>query len=286
MIKRPYRPILGGTHNGERPRRYDYWRTGYHGTQHTLQFWVKQAGEYHCKSGYIVSDREPFLGTLQFFYHIDGFAKYSHSQYSKNLTKGDLLIIPKGLPFHYEAPNGMKYHWIAIEGEWPSQFFTQKRFLSLDYHHALEDRFLEVREALILQQPGYEMKAISAVFAIMARVQLLLGQGASPESQYPEPIRDALAILREQYAEPFNAQRIATAVSLSPSHLRSLFQKWVGETPQQFHNRNRIDQARRLLQEQNLPVYEVAYHVGFNDARYFARVFKQLTGVSPSQYSK
>jgi two-component system response regulator YesN len=45
-------------------------------------------------------------------------------------------------------------------------------------------------------------------------------------------------------------------------------------------------QARRLLSEQVMTVGEVALQVGFTDTRYFSRVFKQLTGMTPSQYAE
>ena len=71
---------------------------------------------------------------------------------------------------------------------------------------------------------------------------------------------------------------------MSPSHLRALFEKWVGESPKRFHTRCRIDQAKRLFREQNLSVAEVGFHVGFADVHHFSRVFKQITGVAPSRY--
>jgi len=67
--------------------------------------------------------------------------------------------------------------------------------------------------------------------------------------------------------------------------LRALFEKWVGESPQQFHTRCRIDEARRLLNQDNLSISEIALRVGFHDPRYFSRVFKQVSGMPPSQYA-
>ena len=70
-------------------------------------------------------------------------------------------------------------------------------------------------------------------------------------------------------------------ISVSQSHLRALFEKWLGESPKQYHTHYRIDQAKRLLCEQHLSIFEVAFQVGFTDARHFSRVFKQVIGVSP-----
>lgn len=46
----------------------------------------------------------------------------------------------------------------------------------------------------------------------------------------------------------------------------------------------RIHEARRLLREKNVSVREVSMLVGYYDANYFAKVFKRITGMNPSEY--
>ena len=73
MVKAlPQRPMMGGTRNGLRPERYDYWRVG-HGTpeSYALEFWVERAGEYHGKPPHI-SSHDYWTHTTQLFYHLDG----------------------------------------------------------------------------------------------------------------------------------------------------------------------------------------------------------------------
>ncbi|MEM7348448.1 MAG: helix-turn-helix domain-containing protein [Chloroflexota bacterium] len=288
MMKKPLiRPTSGGTHHGERPMRYHYWRTGYGlPLPLPLEFWVSHAGEYHCKANYITDNYDHTVGTVQFFYHIEGGADFRDGLVVKPVAIGDLFIIPKDRAFTYRAKSGMKYHWFAIEGNWPAMFYQQDRVLSLGYDAEVEQKFIELRETLILRQPGYTLQAVSIVFALMARIHDIAQYPSIPDSGYPDPVRNAITLLRENYAEPFSTAQTAEAVGLSPSHLRTLFEKWVGESPQQFHTRYRIDQAKRLLTQQSLTIYEVAHHIGYVDVRYFSRVFKQFTGVSPSQYAK
>ena len=53
-----------------------------------------------------------------------------------------------------------------------------------------------------------------------------------------------------------------------------------------YLNKVRIDHACELLKDVRLKTYEVAYLVGFQDEKYFTRVFKKLKGRNPSQYKK
>ncbi|MFQ5401727.1 MAG: helix-turn-helix domain-containing protein [Anaerolineae bacterium] len=286
MSKFPTRPISGGTNDGVRPMRYDYWRTGY-GERIPVQlaFWVAQAGEYHCKPGYQTGSFEHSRRT-QLFYHLDGEATAVYRGTETPVSRGDLLIFPVNHTFSYDTASGMKHHWLAIEGAWPQAFHEWGgQVLSLGYDSEIEAKFIEIREVLILRKPGFALQAIGAFYELMARVEALSGVTAATESAYPETVRNAIAFLRENYAAPFNAAETAAAVGLSQSHLRALFYKWLGESPRQVHMRFRIDQAKRLLGEQRLTVLEVAFHLGFADARHFSRTFKRITGVVPSQYA-
>ncbi|MFQ5615824.1 MAG: hypothetical protein ACE5GO_05115, partial [Anaerolineales bacterium] len=94
IFRNPKRPPAGGTANGIRPRRYDYWRTGYNEEQPgELAFWVAQAGEYHCKPGYFTGDFE-HANRTQFFYHLTGDAAFYCVDHPTPVQMGDLLIIP------------------------------------------------------------------------------------------------------------------------------------------------------------------------------------------------
>ena len=46
----------------------------------------------------------------------------------------------------------------------------------------------------------------------------------------------------------------------------------------------RVEGAKLLLKEQPLPIKEVAYSCGFEDEKYFMRVFKNIVGITPSEY--
>lgn len=283
------RPISGGTNNGRRPEKYAYWRVGY-GTAESfhLDFWIERAGEFHSKPGSYLTTTADHPHSTQFYYHLAGQAVVEWNGRSHPLNPGDLFIIPPGYPFAYRASQAIKYHWLAIDDQWPMVLGhpIAPCLLVLGRDAEVEARFIELREVLILQKPGYPLQAVGLFYELMARIAQRSQSVRSKESEYPEVVRSAIIYLRENYAIPYDAAATARAVAVSESHLRALFEKWVGESPHQFHTHCRIDQARRLLTDQNMPVSEVALQVGFTDGRYFSRVFKQFVGVSPSQYAE
>jgi AraC-like DNA-binding protein/mannose-6-phosphate isomerase-like protein (cupin superfamily) len=282
------RPVLGGTNKGLRPLQYEYWRVGDGSTESIpLDFWIERAGEYHSKGGEYEATHENHAHASQFYFHLNGKAKIEEGNKVQVVKTGDVIGMPVGVPFRYYSRGVVHYHWFAIPNQWPPLLGHSDRvhWLAHGFDAELESRFVEIRETLILGKPGYSLRAIGIFYEFVARLFERSRPVEVEESAYPEAVRNALIFLQENYMEPYDAAQTAEAVSLSQSHLRALFEKWVGESPQQFHARCRIDEARRLLYQDDLNISQIALRVGFADPRYFSRVFKKITGVPPSRYA-
>ncbi len=280
------RPLAGGTNDGRRPTRYTYWRVGYGSAAgYALPFHVERAGEFHTRPDYLTGSGDHPEAT-QVYFHLEGEATYSHAENTLPVAPGNVLIIPAGLVGQYHAPAGMKYHWLALGHYWPPEWGRRSpRLVSLHYDAELERRFAEIRELLILQKPGYSLRAVSAFYALLARMEELAPPVSISHSPYPEAVREAMAYLREHLTTPYDAAATAADANLSQSHLRALFERWLGESPRRFHTRARIETAARLLREGGMPVAAAAAHVGYSDARHFARVFKRVMGIRPREWA-
>ena len=57
-------------------------------------------------------------------------------------------------------------------------------------------------------------------------------------------------------------------------------------TPYQYYIHIKIHKAESLLGQEGIPVKEAAFRMGFEDQYYFSRLFKNKTGVSPSDWKK
>src|SRR6201995_4907164 len=76
----------------------------------------------------------------------------------------------------------------------------------------------------------------------------------------------------------------ARQAGVSPFHFLRLFACVLGVTPHQYLLRSRLRRAARQLTENDKPVTEVAYDVGFNDLSNFVRTFHRAAGVSPLKF--
>lgn len=97
-------------------------------------------------------------------------------------------------------------------------------------------------------------------------------------------IREAISYMKAHYRKELSRNAIAQEVSLSPAYFSSLFKSHTGYTPIQYIHRLRLDRAKRLLREGEMPIWRVAEEVGFADSFYFTRLFTKETGMSPRDY--
>ena len=73
----------------------------------------------------------------------------------------------------------------------------------------------------------------------------------------------------------------AEQAGLSPFHFLRLFSNVLGVSPHQYLVRSRLRHAARLLADDDRPVTDVAFDVGFGDLSNFVRTFHRAAGVSP-----
>ncbi|MGZ3943576.1 MAG: AraC family transcriptional regulator [Mucilaginibacter sp.] len=89
----------------------------------------------------------------------------------------------------------------------------------------------------------------------------------------------------ENYAEDIDLDNIADEAFFSKFHFIRLFKKTYVKTPHQYLTFVRVERSKLLLQE-NMPVAEVCYAVGFDSVSSFTGLFKRITGITPSVYQQ
>jgi AraC-like DNA-binding protein len=94
----------------------------------------------------------------------------------------------------------------------------------------------------------------------------------------------ALRFVQRNFRRKIRNADVAQLCGMSSFHFSHEFTDTYGITFQEFVLRFRIFESCKELQHPNVPVANVAYSVGFNDASYFARVFRRFINRSPSEY--
>jgi AraC-like DNA-binding protein len=114
---------------------------------------------------------------------------------------------------------------------------------------------------------------------------LLSWSGNKPRNESVDQLKNDII---ENMTDPeYQVSSSLAKASVCSDHLRRSFKKQTGETPVAYLTRMRIDYACKLLvqrKDTGLSVAQIALMSGFYDPHYFARIFRRLTGMAPTEY--
>ncbi|MBW5449256.1 response regulator [Cohnella sp. CFH 77786] len=99
-------------------------------------------------------------------------------------------------------------------------------------------------------------------------------------------LQKAIRMIKEHYQDGITLEEIASSLRITPEYLSSLFTKEVKKTYSSFIKEIRIHKAKELLLRSEMKTFEIAGKVGYPDAKYFSRVFKETTGLSPGEFQR
>lgn len=95
----------------------------------------------------------------------------------------------------------------------------------------------------------------------------------------------AQEFIERRWRDEVTLEDIASHVCLSPFHFQRIFKQQTGETPKEYLNRIRLENAiQRIYVDRHLTVFEVALECGFTSQAVFARSFRQKFGVSATEF--
>jgi AraC-like DNA-binding protein len=103
-------------------------------------------------------------------------------------------------------------------------------------------------------------------------------------SARPPFVRKALEYINRNYHKPITLGMVARETAMSKFHFSRLFKQHLGMSFKQHLNRERIKAAKELISQNGYNVTEAGFAVGFNDASYFSRVFREVEGFPPKRF--
>ncbi|OAS20721.1 helix-turn-helix domain-containing protein [Paenibacillus oryzisoli] len=99
-------------------------------------------------------------------------------------------------------------------------------------------------------------------------------------------IEKAKGYIDEHCRENISFEKLAQEAGISSRHFRRLFKNLYGKSAVDYLTELRMNHARELMRRPDVPLWEVAQHVGYHDESHFRRAFKSHIGISPALYVK
>ena len=220
--------------------------------------------------------------------------------YSGIYSKGDLSIAPAKLPCSYKVYGDDHYLEIKI----PSTFLKQvaievmnRDLDSLDLRTEFRDRNPQIEQlAMMLRTELYRGKdgagqlyIDSLANALM--VNLLRDYGLNrPQIAIHERglsdryLSQTIEYINHHLSQSIKLEDLAAHVGISKFHFSRLFKKSMGISPHQYVMGQRIELAKQLLLQSNMPISDVALECGFNSHAHMIKYFRQIVGTTPKAY--
>lgn len=111
-----------------------------------------------------------------------------------------------------------------------------------------------------------------------------LSKGLYTDSALNEQLEAVISYMHLHFSAPIDLEAYAKMCYMSRSRFIHIFKEYTGVSPYHFQLKIRIERAIDMLINTSVPVSECAQTVGFEDTSYFCRIFKKITGKTPSSY--
>jgi AraC family transcriptional regulator len=218
---------------------------------------------------------------------------------SRTLRSGDISITPAGAPTRWRqagqslvlvlrlAPSYLQ----TVAGDEcaldPDRFEIQSAF------GARDARIEELARQLLagLEMEGVDSRLHADTFTCELAIHLLRHHTTAavapewPKARLaPHKLRRAIQHIDDNLREPLTLDALASAVSLSPGHFAHAFREATGVAPHRYVLQRRVERAKYLLRNSDLPITEIADMIGCSSHSHFSVLFLRTTGNTPSQF--
>ena len=146
-------------------------------------------------------------------------------------------------------------------------------------------RFAEAYECWYAQSVAYRIRTRACLEMILAS---LISDQAATEGLLSNggKMEKLLVYIHTHYKESLSMEDLRRIVNYSPSHIRRIFCEELGMPPLKYINQVRIRRACELLLDDSTPVCRIAEAVGFDNAPYFSRIFREVMHMTPGEYRR
>lgn len=221
-----------------------------------------------------------------------GKGTYTFGETTYHLQAGDMfLVFPSTLvSYMADVAEPWEYYWVGFNGTEANRLLQETGFSKKQpvFHFETEGVLPELLMNIYRSSgstPACDADMVGYLYLFFGELIRRSGQGQVSFGMQ-EYVTQALRYIEHNYADNMQVGRIADYVGVSRSQLYRAFMENLGLSPHSYLKRYRVNQACALLQHLSLTVSEVAGSTGFSDPLYFSRVFREVKGITPSEYQR
>ncbi|MBQ8509460.1 MAG: helix-turn-helix transcriptional regulator [Clostridia bacterium] len=202
----------------------------------------------------------------------------------------EILYLEKGSAYTLTSDSAVRPEYIIVnfqiapaqsEDMPPLETMLERRIVPRD-KLSVAEKFRRLNDIYFYMPAGYRIELRSLLYSLLySALNASMINNVTGDEQRLLP---ALQQMRETFDREYDINALAGLCGLSPSHFRKLFRDYYGMSPRDYLLSLRINRAKSLLLQSDLPVGTIAEKTGFNDNAYFCKLFRMLTGTTPGTF--
>jgi len=229
---------------------------------------------------------------LELLYFIEGSAEIIYGTDVITAEKGELVIINIDVPHNIKPITAHSKYYCMIFGRDFYLQITENKKYTFNRHIKNANFAFTYMQSIINEQEkpivGSNMKIhADAMLMLIELMRYHCNNSAISENTMSKNniqiVMRAIDYIKSRYAENISIDDICNHINFSKYYFCHCFKNVLGMTAIEYINAYRCECAYRLLSSGQANVAEAALLVGFSNSGYFCRVYKQITGHSPSQ---
>ena len=210
---------------------------------------------------------------------IKGSGTYIYLNKKLSVTEGDVVFIPENIYCYSEWHGSPEIEVIYVSCFMHyEQFRYEPQIINCDKE--IKNSLIEIANLLSLDYIE-ELEAYSMFYKLLKKA---LPQMVQSNISYDKTLQIAIEYITDNWNNNFSIGDLSRKCCVSESTLYHLFQKELGQTPVNFLNSIKINNAIKYLENGNYSISEISRLIGFNSENHFRKVFRNVTGTTPSKF--
>lgn len=203
------------------------------------------------------------------------------------MEKGELLLIPAGIPYYGKSIPTVTHTQIVVQlqGDHAQGLPALERREALRHkpgcYELIHERMKAIQQQWQERPSYYVMMSQALLMEVLIYINRELDRGVIPPERHVHAERMKRYIERH-YREKVTKEELGDEIGKTPNYAAALFKSMTNQTISQYVHDQRMKRAVYLLTESQLSIQEIAEFLGYRDLSYFYRIFKRLMGSSPS----
>ncbi|CAM4060657.1 transcriptional regulator, AraC family [Pedobacter westerhofensis] len=235
------------------------------------------------------------LQEYQIIYITDGQGVFESESCKETVVRaGTIIILFPNEKHRYKPDNntGWDEYWVGLKGP-AIDSLLKFGYLRLDkpcIYVGFDDRIFDILTHIIEntkeEKPGYQPLISGAVMHLLGICHAITKQHSTGTKEEEQIINKSKLLFRSNISNAYSAEQAAIDLNVGYSWFRKLFKDYSGMSPGQYYLQLKIDKARDLLGNSNMPVKVISMELNFQSSFYFSKLFKDKTGLKPTEYRR